>query len=478
MQHLIFSHQAQALDLFAQKLGLDIPILMEVAGLRMWERIRSHFPHPNTPFFFLVGPGHNGGDALVVARHAWTAGYRNLKLHVPVSTLKPTTQKQLDILQNMGLGSRIVVSWNGDLQPSTVVIEGLSGAGRLPQHLDGLIAKLNELNNPKIALDLPCGLGQGNTYHATLTLSVAPLKVELFIPQNRCYCGTIETIEMPWPLQELGELERSTNITLVDLDDLVGQLASLRPQPWDHKGKRGRVGIWAGQAEMLGAGKMASLAAIQVAGVVEWHVHEKDLPAAQMGVLGPLTRIFDPDRLAKLADTYQSILVGPGLDPETALEIVNQLGSTQADLVLDAGALSPNVLSLLTNKRRVILTPHPGEMARLMRVSVEHVLKDPAGVLKQVPEHAIVVLKSQPLWISFQGQHWVLDTNNPALGFGGSGDILAGLMAGLAARLEPLEAVFAAVALHQKAAQVKTRWLNPEILLMNLSQVLAEVWSA
>lgn len=479
MRPLVSDEQARALDRQAQELGIEDGLLMELAGARMWERLRPDLPAREAPVLFLCGPGHNGGDALVAARHAVCAGHSEVAVHLVSESLKPLTSDQLRRYRACGgrvVGVREVQEW---LQRRPLVVEGVSGVGRLPAEAEDLVQVLGRSGLRVVALDVPCGLDRGPLYQAERTLCVLPLKRALFEPRNRPAVGRIEPIPLPWPPGLRGRIEREAMATLVRRRDLVPLLRRAAPGSFAHKGTRGRVGVFAGSGAMFGAGVLACRAAVLVAGVVEWFVEPELAPAARLAVLGPLVHERDRADLPALDGRFRSALIGPGMNGAEALEWARRAAGWGIPLVLDAGALVPELLGAMA-KTACVVTPHPGELARLLGVPTARILADPTTALSSLPSAWVVVLKSQPLWVAHGGRFWVFDVQNPALGFGGSGDILAGLTVALAARLPLLRAALCAVALHQLAAAraLAGRWLDPEALLAGLKSTLREVWHA
>lgn len=479
MRLLVSSAQARILDRQTIDWGIAAEVLMEVAASKMWDCVRDRFPDPKRPLLILAGPGHNGGDALALGRFALSAGCKRVGALVVSNPLKPLTQRQLVLFERCG-GSLLTAADLPDyLEDAPILIEGISGAGRLPEQAKDWRHLLQHRHLPKIALDLPCGLEEGPLYAADLTLCVSPLKREIYVPKNRQACGRVRSINLEWPVPLLKSCTEASPIRRYTLGDLPSLLRRHRPTAFDHKGVRGRVAVLAGGANMLGAGQLAARAAALVAGVVEWYVPPESLSTAQNLVLGPIVLPRNPGQLEASLPRLDSILIGPGLDEKSALELLPLSLSRGIPLVLDAGALSPD-WQRLPPEAPCVLTPHPGELARMLGSTTQDVLADPLAALNVFPNDWVVVLKSQPLWIKTEGGFHVLDVQNPSLGFGGSGDILAGLVSAFAARYRLDTATLLAVSLHQFAARraLRNRWLTPSNLLDELERTLMEVYRA
>lgn len=479
MQHLVSSQQARLLDQRTTEWGLGAELLMEVAASRMWDQIHSRFPDSKRPLLIFAGPGHNGGDALAVGRYALCARRERVGAWPITEELKPLTQKQRDLFEKCG-GQVIAQSSLDDwLKLDPIVIEGISGAGRFPKEAERVLTILKQDRLYKIALDLPCGLESGPLYRANSTLCVAPLKQELYYPKNRPSCGKIHLIDLAWPPQLRRLSQEDISVFRYNRGDLPRILRRHQPSRYDHKGSRGRVLVVAGSETMLGAGQMAVQAAALIAGVVEWYVPSELQTAAQSLVLGPIVRPRRKDLLEEKISAADSVLYGPGLEANEARELFPTAIPHDAPLVLDAGALTPDLVHH-PPQSACILTPHPGELARMLSLPRAEILADPIKALSAFPKNWVVILKSQPLWIAAEGRFHVFDTPNRALGFGGSGDILAGLVAAFSARYGAETASLLAVSLHQLAAHraLQSSWLTPQKLLRSLEKTLAEVTHA
>lgn len=443
----------------------------------MWRHLGPRLE--GRPLLVAAGPGHNGGDALVLARHALAAGVKDVTIWVPILPLKPLTARQLRALKAWG----VVIRRGLDRFPAregAVVVEGLAGIGRLEGPLREAAQRIAQHRGPIWAVDVPCGLREGSLFTAQGTLGVRPLKRELFYPLLRPAVGEIFGVDLPWPPRVLREAHQQA-AWLWDAEDLKRLLGRLRPWSWSHKGTRGRLGVVAGQLGMLGAGALASRAAALVGGVVEWFVPDTLIPTAHSLVPQAVVRPRQVAILQERLPHLDAILLGPGLDPQEAEQWVDLLLAGDTPLVLDAGALLPGLLSR-PRRCALVLTPHPGEWARLRGLSVEQALTQLVGPVGEgFSERTVLVLKSTPLWIHGQGLH-VVDMANPGLAFGGCGDVLAGFLVGFAPACAHLEeAALAACALQQLAGQLLARegtWPDPSRLLEGAARILGGLWYA
>lgn len=458
--------------------GMPVAALMEkVAGL-ITQRIETLFPRSQAQRVgVLVGPGHNGGDALVVARELKLKGYEVL-IHCPFNRLKELTDSHARYARSLGIPFGDQVS---ALQACKFLIDGLFGFG-LERSLEGRIADLvdrvNQWPQPVVSIDLPSGLhtdtGEvlGAAIRADLTLCLGLWKQGLLQEHALEWIGETELIDFGLPLADiqrvLGEfplLQRTTP------DWALAHLPLRRPAT-THKYKMGHLlaicgsNRYAGGALLTGLGARASGVGMLTIAVPE---SLKPLLVAQLPealVLGCL-ETFDgaiaqlPDGV--MLDSFDAIACGPGLT-RSARAVVQQVLASDRPLVLDADGL--NILAdqgaaptLTPRTAPTILTPHLGEFKRLFpgpvgvgpcRVEMTRQAAYQSG--------AIVLLKGARVTIAqADGQVRITPRSTPALARGGSGDVLTGLMGGLlaqamtAATSSPLEVAQAAAWWHAQA---------------------------
>jgi hydroxyethylthiazole kinase-like uncharacterized protein yjeF len=454
-------------------------VLMEDAGLSAWRLAGERLwggGRPDGPLVFLAGRGNNGGDALVMARHCRLGGHRQLCI---VLAGEPSADSpaglHLAICRSLGIevlrfpaeAARVEerlarAAWLVDGLAGT----GLAGAARAP--LDGLIRLVNAAAARTLAVDLPSGTGdafrQGYpAVEAELTLSIGLPKLCLYLPLVRPYCGQIVVVPGVFPQ----ELTAGEDIPGEMLDD--GVLRELAPLPRDaHKGRRGHLAVFAGSEGTTGAAWLASTAAARsrtglATLFLDRALYSSALRRFQSVMVRPWEpassswpRGFEPHR-------YTALLVGPGwgLGPERAQWLTRLLGLALPG-VLDADGIT--LLAGMSAPRlggRWVLTPHPGEFARLTGLAVPELLADPLPPLLAASARlaAVILLKGHCSYVaSPDGRYWILDGMNPALATGGSGDVLAGIVGGLlAGGLNPLAAARLGALLHARAGELAYR---------------------
>jgi ADP-dependent NAD(P)H-hydrate dehydratase / NAD(P)H-hydrate epimerase len=477
--------EMRALDRRAiAELGIPGSALMEQAGAGAAQVIAREFaPVRGRRVLVLCGKGNNGGDGFVVARHLKRRGAR-----VEVFLLGRREEVEGDAAQAVGRWRGRVVEvaargslpdLRGALARAEVVVDALLGTG-LAGPARGLSAEailaLNEAGRPVVALDLPSGLSSdggaliGPAVRADLTATFAGWKRALVLHPAAACAGRVAVVPIGVPPEETA---RGMTTFLLEEADVRSQLL---PRPPDaHKGSFGHLLIVAGSVGKTGAAALAGRAALR-AGVglctiaapvsqqpivaalgMEWMT--EPLPETAGQSIGPKAR----ERILDLAARMDAVALGPGisLDPETH-ELVRMLvREVPRPMVLDADALSAlaghlDTLGAAAAPR--LLTPHPGEMARMLGATVGEVQVDRIEQVRGfcARHGAWLVLKGARSVIGApDGRVFVNPTGNPGMATGGSGDVLTGMVGAFLARgLEALAALQCGVYFHGLAGDL------------------------
>lgn len=487
--------QMRTLEEAAGRLGVSERALMEEAGLAAaQEAWMSVGAQEGRGISVLVGPGNNGGDGLVAAKHlaSWGATVAVYLLRPrPADSELWTPIVEAEIAHSTvedDPGLERLARWLGE---SSCVIDALLGTGTsrpIEGDLGAVLARLAEARAASgpprlIALDLPTGVdpdtGRADpaTVAADQTIAFGFRKVGLLQMPGASLAGDVVTVDIGIPR------EASADLPFEELDFRTVQ-ALLPKRPDDaHKGTFGRAVIAAGSRRYPGAARLASEAAARsgagltalatpavvqplVAPAIPDVIHEP-LPSAAGAVRGAeAARV-----LLRALPEADSLLLGPGLSLTPAVEeFVRSVlaGLTSAapslrGLVLDADALNvlaatagwPELLTALEAPR--VLTPHPGEMARLIGATTAEVQSDRLGValLQARRSKSVVVLKGAcTIVASPDGRARISSAASSALAKGGTGDVLAGLVTGLLAQgVDAFDAASAAVYIHSEAAR-------------------------
>lgn len=458
------------------------------------------------PIAVFAGSGNNGGDGFVIARHLHALGALvQVFLLVAPEKIKGDAAVNLnrlppDIQVTTVLDEEAVA--NLDLH-CEIIVDALLGTG-LSRQVGGVMARVIEMINdsqlPVVAVDIPSGLHAdtgllwGTAMRADLTATFAVAKSGLVQYPGVDYVGRLEVVDIGIPPSVI---ERAA-ITA----EYVGaeEAACLLPRrsSMGHKGSNGHVLIVAGSRGKTGAAVLAAEGALRSgAGLVSLCVPEKlnaifevhcleamTIPLA--GLEGHALANSDYRGIVQAAAGKGCLVMGPGLGaaPATAA-LVNQLVATlDLPLVLDADALNTLDLALLkaeSGKGPRVLTPHPGEMARLSGLSTDEVQRDRLGIAAAFArEHGvIVVLKGAATVVAGpDGRLVVNGSGNDGMGTGGMGDVLAGLLGGLLARqVEPFQAACLAVYAHGRAGDILKATAPYGYLASELAAVLPQVWA-
>lgn len=456
---IFFSHELRQLEQIALNNG--VTDLMERAGLAAAELARDLLAG-KTSVLVIAGPGNNGGDALVAARHLKAWWFKvSVVFAGEAAKLPADAANAMQAWREAGGELLDAIPTDGKWD---MVVDGLFGIG-LARELSGrdleLVREINAMNLPVLALDVPSGLDAdaGQTFRAAVrashTLTFIALKPGLLTAYGPDYCGQIHVdtlgLDAPALLKPTGWLLEKSEVAV-----------ALKPRPRNsHKGILGSVGILGGAPSMCGAALLAGRAALKLgAGRVYTALLSDNALAVDMGM--PELMLCSTDKLFRL-EQLNCLVVGPGLgQSEQAETALRQALQTELPLVLDADAL--NLLAIhadlreLTKNRRgnTILTPHSAEAARLLDSSTHDIQKERvvSATLMAKRYNSMVVLKGAGSICALPNEEWFINpTGNPGLSSAGMGDVLSGMIAALIAqRLTPQSALLLAVYLHGAAA--------------------------
>lgn len=435
--------------------GMPVEALMEKAAGRLAAWISQHYPRDRfLNVGVLVGPGHNGGDALVVARELYAQGYE-VVLWCPFSQLKDLTASHWRYLEHLGI---IQAEACEDLQFCEVIVDGGFGFG-LTRPLAGAIAatidQINQWSLPVVSIDLPSGLhtdtGQvmGTAVRATHTLCLGLWKRGFFQDGALDWLGQPVLIPFDIPPRDVAAVLGET-----PAPQRLSQAAALAHLPLPraaaaHKYRTGHLLLVAGSARYGGAALLAGAGAIASGvGMLTLIVPERLKPVA-LGHLPEALIVGAPETAAGAIAAlpseldlarYDAIASGPGMTPDID-SVMAALMDSDRPLVLDADALnwlaqqSP-VKALQARPAATLLTPHPGEFRRLFAEFLEGAM-DPAAAAQAAAQASQItlVLKGAKTAIAHRDQRlWFNPDSTTALARGGSGDVLTGLLGGLAAQ--------------------------------------------
>ncbi len=485
-------------------------LLMENAGLQAVLEMERSFPRLRRARVAVVcGKGNNGGDGLVVARHLFDRGTAiDIFLLAKRGDVKGDAGTNLEIAARMGLPIHEVTTRH-DLQAglemirrADVIVDALLGTGTTGA-ATGLIAEaidlLNQAGRPIVALDIPSGVSSdegevpGPSINATLTITFGLPKRGVILLPAASRAGRVATVDIGLPRQLL--VDPNLDVALLGPEEVAAAFPSRDPNA--HKGTYGHVLVLAGSPGKTGAAAMCALSALRIgAGLVTLGLPESlnDMMEAKLTEVMTEALAETADRTLALASLEEvknlihgkrALAIGPGLSthPETA-ELVRELvSSVNVPMVVDAdgiNGLRPQLETLGNAAAPLILTPHPGELARLLNMSRDEVSHNRIPIAQKVATSLRVhlVLKGgRTLVVDPEGKVAVNMTGNPGMATGGTGDVLTGLIAGLLAQgVAPGLAARAGVYLHGFAGDLAAEAVGQEAMLA--SDLMAQIPAA
>ncbi|MEL6177389.1 MAG: NAD(P)H-hydrate dehydratase [Myxococcota bacterium] len=509
---LATAHQMRECDRYTiEELGLPGLSLMETAGQGGARTLLAALSERNLPagqthVGVFCGGGNNGGDGFVIARTLLSQGYEvRLYLLSPRERIQGDAAANLELLEQLILedlcpGRGLIRPWGDALtEPGSsignllallpnhhVVVDAMLGTGlttppRAP-YAD-VIAHLNTLDTFRFAVDLPSGLcadtGQllgDEAFQAHHTVTFALPKVGLWLYPGRSYAGLVTTVDIGIPS---GVYDRTGIQAWLLTQEHVAPLFRPR-EPAGHKGTFGHVLVIGGDHGKTGALALSALSALRggaglvTAGGAPGAVEHITIAHPEIMTAPALAPSND---LAALIHNKDVIAVGPGLgtsDRAQAL-VYDLLAQAQRPLVLDADALniiatdSEHRLPKAAHRVPVVLTPHPGELGRLLGSDSRAALAKPIASARHFAAETgcIVVSKSASTVIAHPEGHVAINTSgNAGMGTAGSGDVLTGLIASFIAQgLDPWNAAQAAVFLHGLSGDIAAQTLGQHSLI-------------
>ncbi len=479
------AEQVRELDRTAIE-DFEIPglTLMESAGTASYHLLRKKWPDAQD-ITIVCGTGNNGGDGFVVARLALQDGIavRVLQLGDP-DKLSGDAKTNADGFMAMG-GE--VIPYESVPEQTEVIVDGVFGTG-LEREVTGAWAEaLGEINDhwaPVLALDIPSGLHSdsgkvlGVAVKADATISFIGLKQGLFTGDGPEQCGELHFDDLSVPSGVYSKQNPSASI--VSWDTLSGHLTPRSRTA--HKGSFGHLLVIGGAPGFSGAVRMAAEAAARTgAGLVS--VATSPQHATQINMARPELMchgVEDPEQLRPLMKQANVVAIGPGLGrSKWAMGLLGYVLECKLPLVLDADAL--NLLAYEPMQRGDwILTPHPGEAARLLDCSVAEVQSDRFQIVRklQLKYGGVAVLKGAGTLIQ-AGQARATDLctdGNPGMASGGMGDALTGVIASLLAQgYAPELAASMGVCLHAKAADIAAEYGERGLLAGDLMPLIRKL---
>ena len=492
--------------------GIPGIVLMENAAIRTVDLIEKEYLSifNGGKVLVLVGCGNNGGDGLAIARHLMLKGVDvETFLLFPEDRFSGDAKVNLDIYTRLG-GSIQVVADEGSLLMleetigyGELVVDSIFGTG-IDRNIEGLIMevveKINHSGIPIVAVDIPSGINgrdgkaMGAAIRANHTVSFGYAKRGHLLYPGREHIGKLHTVPISLP-QDSAQAIGVKSFTINDKEMAL----HLKKRPGDgHKGAFGKVGVIAGSLGMTGAASLTSMAALRGgAGLVTLGCPASLVPIFQSkmtevmtypledGGIGHLNRntISQMDEFLRDKDV---LAIGPGLGLKSgSLEILRYiLEEFDISIIMDADALnniSKDKELLSSYRGSIVITPHPGEMARLTGLSIEEVVASPIErAVDFAREMRITVVLKGAVTVIANPDGWIYmnPSGNSGMGTGGSGDVLTGLIAALVAQgYPPYNAAIYGCYIHGRAGDyAKEKWGETGMLAGDILEELPLVF--
>lgn len=420
-----------------EELGISQEQLMETAGTRVVEFLEEHFaPLSEHRVVIFCGRGNNGGDGRVVSRRIRAKAVHVVDMESPNIT--------------------------PEMRAATIVVDGVLGFGLTEPARGKALDFIREMNTgfPKahvVCIDLPSGMPSdsgspvGEFVRADFTITFTALKICQALAPNCDHQGELHMADIGSPAPLFAEVKLNV-AEPTEIRDLFG------PRELDsNKGRYGHVLVVGGAPGKTGAAEMAGLAGLRIgAGLVTVACSLPSLRTMEL-MTDSLPQSFEA--LQKSAERMSVIALGPGLGRDHDDVVRRAVLECEHPMVIDADALNAMAGAQWRAEQLRVITPHPGEMARLTGKAIAEVQTDRVGTAREfaAAHNAVVVLKGHRTVIAFpDGRAWINPTGSPAMAKGGTGDILTGMVAGMFAQFpqDHERAVLAAVYLHGLCGQL------------------------
>jgi len=487
---IITGSEMKRLDLWAEK-ERKIPflLLMENAGRSVALKIQELCPEKGQKkgnYLFLIGKGNNGGDGLVAARHLYQLGFEvKVFFLFPLESLQGIVLKNWQLLEDLGVKGHYLADEHSfylfklSLNNCSLIIDGIFGTGfrdKLPANIERTIEVVNNSLCPVLAIDVPSGVDAdfGNVsdkcVRADYTVTFAWSKRGLVLYPAKKYVGQLFIADISFPRNGLALLDNEEYY----VDAEFARVLLPERDEEGHKNTFGHAVVIAGSPGMMGAAYLTSKGVLRSgAGMVTACVPASfadifDLTlteALTLGVSETKKRTLAASgwsEIQKIIPGKKAVIFGPGLGTDEQDQgLLQKVIQVEIPVVIDAdglNVLAKDVSALKLGKASLILTPHPGEMARLLGTTVEEVQENRVQMAIQAAVNfkAVVVLKGAATIIATPDKKVFINSSGcSALATAGSGDVLAGAIGGFIAQgLAPLNAAILGVYIHGRAGEI------------------------
>ena len=467
----------------AESLGISLYELMQRAGKAAFDMARTAYPAAEH-WLILCGHGNNGGDGYVVARLAQAVGIRVTLLALTGD--KPLPEEARNAreawLAYGGVIHESDIPWPQDVE---LIFDALLGTGlqNAPrENVVGLIEQANRFPAPIISLDIPSGLNAqtgttpGAVIHAAYTITFIALKPGLLTGKARDVVGQLHHNALGL---EAWLAEQQTHLQRLDASQLAQWFTPRRPT--SHKGDHGRLVLIGGDQGTAGAIRMAGEAALRAgAGLVKVLTRAENIAPIITARPELMVDELTPQSLDENLEWADVVVIGPGLGQAPwGKQALRKIDNFRKPTLWDADAL--NLLAINPDKRHNrVITPHPGEAARLLNCSVAEIENDRLFSAQRLVKRygGVVVLKGAGTIVADErGVISIIDAGNAGMASGGMGDVLSGIIGALLGQaLSPYDAACAGCIAHGAAAdELAARYGTRGMLATDLFSTLRRV---
>ena len=471
--------QSRKIDQSSQE-NYELPgeLLMEAAGSGAAREIdQSFYPEIKSGAIAIVcGPGNNGGDGLVLARHLHSMGHRDVTVFLPmgVNKGKELFQTQLSRVQKQGL--RVIdlqetPEKQDQLKSSRLVVDAIFGTGLVSDpareasdSIRGLIDLMNSLKAPKVSLDIPSGLDadrgivHGVCVRANMTITFGLAKPGFFVSEGPLHIGRLRVLPIGFPYEVL----RGEATTHFGFTEKLARRYLPKRSASSNKSDHGHLLVIAGQKGTWGAAILSSMAAYRMGTGYVTLASFEDSSKVVAETPEVMTAEIDDEELWS-NKKISAIAIGPGMGVnQRSADLIQRLKDEKRErVVLDADALTTCVqFGLFPLPASWVITPHSGELSRILKVDAKTINRDRFGFAKKASCElgCHVLLKGFRSVLAFEDRCMVIMSGNSSLAKAGTGDILTGMVGGLLAQgLPALQGTATAAYIHGRMAD---EWLK------------------
>lgn len=507
--YIVNQLEMQLLDRYTiENIGLPGVVLMENAGTSVVNEVMESYPNKDVTIFVVAGSGNNGGDGFVIARRLIDFGYEvNLCLAVDESKLKGDAKTHFQVYKNRHLpyfefSEKGIDYFISTLKNCDVVIDALLGTGVNGEVRSPFVQIIEQINNSQkeiISVDIPSGVNANSgevlnvAVKATKTITFAMPKIGFFIGQGPQYVGEwkVKDISVPkWAVEHL-------QLKLPKLIDSEAAIKCLPKRlPHGYKGTFGHCLVIGGCVSYVGAPQYTAKCAFHTGvGMVTiaipkeiYSVVATRCPECLLLPLKSENGFFTKDAFDSIDFShFKTIAFGPGLGRQLdGTYLLKKLFSklSSQSIVIDADGIFffKNILNEISSyEGDIIVTPHPGEMATLTGLTIDEIENNRVEVAKNfASKHNVYLLLKghRPIIATPQGEIWINPYGNDALGKGGSGDVLTGMIASfLTQGATPLHAMISssyyhAISAEQLSKQISNYGITPNDIIENVRKQL------